>query len=125
MIRRELEHRHDSDEPGSIEVEPFDGDAEYTLGQLMRATSELQQVIGELPSRRHPEGKGLRGELSIVRRLLGESPDDATGKKGSGIRGELATLVRSLRTLKLILAGLGAVAGAVELVLEVARLVHH
>lgn len=122
---------NDSDPPDdvSVEIEPFDGDAAYTLGQVMRAVTGLQHTIGGAPSRTHPKGTGLMRQVHDLKTIIGSSPDEATGSRGTGLRGEVANLVRAKREqtstiIKSVAAASVAIFGIVEALSQLAKVLH-
>ena len=62
--------------------------------EMRREIKELKTIIGDAPT--HPDdtsqGSGLRGTVFRLERILGRSPDHATGDEGEGLLRVVALL---------------------------------
>jgi hypothetical protein len=130
-IERQDSEAPDSPSPGEIASmeEEYGTDPSYMLGRLLRQSTQIKEQLGEKPSRRNPHGSGILGQLAEQRAILGESPDEATGKKGTGLRGEVASLVRGRREqtvtiVKTVIASSAAIFGIVELLQQLTKFGH-
>ncbi len=107
-----------------VPVVEFPANPDMALGALLAEVSHLRKVVGCAPNGAD-EGSGLARTCAELLDTIGEPPDDSTGREGSGLRGQLAQLVRSheratknTRVLVLALGVLCAVAQALPALLQ-------